>query len=298
MELRALGLFCSRTCRLATLQEKGLEYSYQLAKKNLEDLACILRWNHKNNIKLFRMSSDMFPFATHPDYRGTFDLTIFEDRLQNIGRLAKEYGQTLTFHPGQYNQLSSVRPTVVESAICDIDFHALVMDMMGLGVDSVIVIHGGSKSDGKEASLSRFKTNFKKLSPSAQKRLVLENCELVYSVEDLLPVCRELEVPLVLDFHHHNLNPGSQPLVKLIQQVLETWSIRGITPLFHVSESKPGITEADSITARRAHSDYVTALPKELMDVTQYQRIHLDVEAKMKEQAVLFLFRKFNLSGI
>lgn len=296
VELRAVGIFCSRTCRLQTIQERGINYSYELAKKNLEDLACILRWNHKNDIKLYRMSSEMFPFATHPDYRQKYDLGIFKDDLQNIGRLAREYGQTLTFHPGQYNQLSSHRDSVIESAICDIDFHAAVMDMMGLDKDSVIVIHGGCKRDGKDASLGRLKTNFKQLSPSSQKRLVLENCELVYSVEDLLPVCNELSVPLVLDFHHHNLNPGTKPLIQLMSLVLETWNKRGITPLFHVSESRTGVTENDSITARRAHSDYVTNLPKELLQAEQ--RINLDVEAKMKEQAVIFLFQKFNLSDL
>lgn len=293
VELRALGIFCSRTCRLNTLQEKGLGYSYELAKKNLEDLACIMRWNDKNGVRLFRMSSDMFPFATHPDYRAQYDMSIFKEQLQNIGQLSKEYRQTLTFHPGQYNQLSSEREGVVESAICDINFHALVMDMMGLSSDSVIVIHGGSKRDGKEPSLARFKAAFRRLSESAQKRLVLENCELVYSVEDLLPVCRELLVPLVLDFHHHNLNPGTRSLDDLIESVLETWYCRGITPLFHVSESRPDVKESDSITARRAHSDYVVNLPRQLMEIST--RVNVDVEAKMKEQAVFFLFRKFNL---
>jgi UV DNA damage endonuclease len=276
----------------------GLKYSYQLAWQNLQDLACILRWNYQNGIQNYRMSSEMFPFATHPDYFENYDLDQFAHLLAKIGQLSLRFRQRLTFHPGQYNQLTSQREAVVAKAIVDIDFHCRVMDMMNLDHHSVVIIHGGSKQDGQEIALGRFRSNFARLSTSSQQRLVLENCELAYAIQDLLPMCNELSIPIVIDYHHHAINPGTVPLSNLTEQVLQIWLRRDITPLFHVSESRPGVTLSDNVTVRRAHSDYVLALPAELLKIVHTTRISVDIEAKMKEQAVLVLFDKYEIRKI
>lgn len=52
----------------------------------------------------------------------------------------------------------------------------------------------------KKATLARFKENYVKLSERVKKRLVLENDDMCWSVEDLLPTCQELGIPLVLVF--------------------------------------------------------------------------------------------------
>jgi UV DNA damage endonuclease len=245
------------------------------------------------------MSSEMFPFASHPDFYKIYDWERFRLRLQNLGELAKHYNQTITFHPGQYNQLTSSRESVVEKSIIDIDIHAKILDIMNCGNDGVIVIHGGSKADGKQVCLDRLCQNFLKLSKSSRRRLVLENCEMAYSIQDLLPVSRKLQVPIVIDYHHHNINPGSiensEQLIEITNEVLDIWKSRDITPLFHLSESKPGIKITDSITARRAHSDYVENLPSALIQTLEKSKINLDIEAKMKEQAVLRLFKKYKI---
>jgi UV DNA damage endonuclease len=295
MNLRSLGIFTSRTCRLETIRKLGIEYAYKLARQNLEDLASILKWNYKNGIYLYRMSSEIFPFATHPEYYHVFDLDQFQPTLVKLGDMAKSYGQRLTFHPGQHCVLSSDNPIVVKNAIADIDFHAKVMDYMGLSSDGVIVIHGGSKKDGKDVALDRLDKNYRMMSLSAQKRLVLENCETMYAIEDLLPLSNKLQIPIVIDYHHHNINKGSKTksLQELTSDVLQVWSAKGITPLFHMSESKPGVTKSDSMLERRAHSEYVTAFPDDLLHVLMTNRIDLDIEAKHKERAVKFLQKKY-----
>jgi UV DNA damage endonuclease len=299
-KLRELGIFTSRTCRLETVRERGMSYLYELASQNIDDLASIFRWNYRHNIFLYRMSSEMFPFASHPDYYENYDFEQFRSRLHNIGILARHYKQTLTFHPGQYNQLTSHRESVVEKSIIDIDIHAKILDMMGCGKDSVIVIHGGSKQDGKQVALARFSKNFEKLSQSSRDRLVLENCEMAYSIQDLLPISERLGIPIVIDYHHHNINPGTidsqERMLEITQLVLSVWKSRNITPLFHLSESRPGVTVDDSITARRAHSDYIQELPNVLLQTLFYTKINLDVEAKMKEQAVLRIFKKYKIN--
>ena len=297
--LRDLGIFTSRTCRLETVKQNGIDYIYELASQNIDDLAAIFRWNYKNNIFLYRMSSEMFPFASHPDFYETYDFERFRDRLEQLGKLSRHYRQTLTFHPGQYNQLTSHRESVVEKSIIDIDIHAKILDIMGCDSDSVIVIHGGSKHDGKEVALDRFRKNFPRLSASSKKRLVLENCEMAYSIQDLLPVSEELGIPIVIDYHHHNINPGTindeRQLLEITDKVLQIWNTRKITPLFHLSESRRGVKITDSITSRRAHSDYVETLPNALLQTLQASKINLDIEAKMKERAVIRLFEKYNM---
>jgi UV DNA damage endonuclease len=298
-DLRALGIFTSRTCRLDTVRQRGIDYIYELAEQNINDLPAIFRWNYRNKIFLYRMSSEMFPFASHPDFYKNYDWSIFQEKLKIIGELARHYNQTVTFHPGQYNQLTSSKESVVEKSIIDIDIHSKILDMMNCGDDSVIVIHGGSKADGKDICLSRLCKNFLKLSESSRRRLVLENCEMAYSIQDLLPVSQKLQIPIVIDHHHHNINPGSitteSELIDTTNSVLDIWNARGITPLFHLSESKRGVKITDSITARRAHSDYVTNLPNALLIILENNRINLDIEAKMKEQAVLRLFNKYKI---
>ena len=68
VKLREKDIFMSRTCRLETIKNKGIEFAKELAIKNLDDLALMLKYNVSKKILLFRLSSEIFPFATHPQY--------------------------------------------------------------------------------------------------------------------------------------------------------------------------------------------------------------------------------------
>ncbi|OZJ02784.1 UV-damage endonuclease, partial [Bifiguratus adelaidae] len=104
-------VFCSRTCRIDTIKEKGLDYVKELGRLNVLDLVKLVEWNEENNIKFMRMSSDMFPFASHDDWG--YSLEYADEELKAIGVLAKKYGHRLTTHPGQFNQLGSPKSDVV-----------------------------------------------------------------------------------------------------------------------------------------------------------------------------------------
>jgi UV DNA damage endonuclease len=286
------SIFASRTCRLDTLKAKGIEYVYGLISQNLQDLKKILEWNYNNNIFLYRMSSEMFPFATHLDYYKQYDLSQFTNEFTEIGELAKKYKQRLTYHPGQFTQISSHREDVVFKSIIEIEFHNKVMDLMNIDSNGVIIVHGGSKNGGKEKALKRFEENYKKLSENAQKRLVLENCEMCYSINDLLPISKRLNIPLVVDFHHYNINKGEilddEELEDVIlNQVIPVWNYKKIKPKFHLSESREGVLVSDSITKRRAHSDYISKIPQIVYNLAEKFEFDLMIEAKQKEDAVL-----------
>ena len=135
-ELRKKGIYTSRTLRISTLKEKGVDYLDFLIMQNLNDLQLILEYNEQYNIKLFRISSDLFPFASHKEYG--YKLTKYTDKLQSIGNYAKSKGMRLTMHPGQYTQLSSQKEDVILNSIRDLEYHNEILTLMGLDQNSTI----------------------------------------------------------------------------------------------------------------------------------------------------------------
>ena len=157
-----------------------------------------------------------------------------------------------------------------------------------------MVLHMGGVFGDKEATLNRFRENYKHLSPGVKKRLVLENDDVSWSVHDLLPICQELNIPLVLDYHHHNIihsyevREGTLDIMSLYDEIRETWTRKGITQKMHYSEPTP---QAITGRQRRKHNTRVATLPPCPPDMD------LMVEAKDKEQAVFELMRTFKLPG-
>lgn len=279
------SVFCSRTLRLQTLKTKGLEYVKELGIQNCKDLLTILKWNVENDIYFMRLSSEIFPFASHLEHGYSLDFT--DNFLKEAGNYANENGIRVTMHPGQYDVLSSPNESVIKNTISDLNMHCDILDRMGMGKDSVMIIHGGGVYGDKQASLKRLKENIMLLPEKTRNRLVLEDCEMSFCVEDLLPLSEELKIPLVIDFHHDSIYSSSQPVEFYFDRVFKVWSDRGIKPKVHVSNSVPGIKETDSKTARRKHSDYIQYFHEPLLKI----KFPIDVmlECKMKEMALLQL---------
>lgn len=319
-------MFSSRTCRIASIIQHrhalqdpslpehptknrpdeskpkdvrlGQKYVEALGLANAKDIVKMLRWNDKYGIKFMRLSSEMFPFASHDEYG--YSLAPFaSETLAEAGRVAAELRHRLTTHPGQFTQLGSPRKEVVSAAVRDLDYHDELLSLLKLpeqqNRDAVMILHMGGTFGDKAATLDRFRDNYAKLSPSVKRRLVLENDDVGWSVHDLLPICEELNIPMVLDFHHHNivhdssqLREGTQDIVDLFPRIKATWTRKGITQKMHYSESCAGaVTPRD----RRKHSPRVKTLPP--CD----PNMDLMIEAKDKEQAVLELMRVFKLPG-
>ncbi|KAK7473250.1 hypothetical protein VKT23_001348 [Stygiomarasmius scandens] len=286
------AVFCSRTCRIDTIKKNGMEWVKELGRKNVQDLITMIQWNEENSIRFLRVSSDMFPFASHPTYG--YSLSYASDLLSQAGALAKKYGHRLTSHPGQFTQLGSPNPGVIENSIRELKYHTEMMELMGVGKDGVLVIHGGGVYDDKEAALKRIRETIQeKLPQNVRDRLVLENDEMCYSAEDLLPLCEELDVPLVFDYHHDSLYPSSISPRDIILRTNAIFARRGIKPKQHLSEPRPG---ALTLMEKRAHADRCSSgLPKELEEEGVAMDVDLMIEAKDKEQAVFELFRMYGL---
>jgi UV DNA damage endonuclease len=286
-ELREQNIFSSRTCRLQTYQSKGFDYIKELCLQNLNDLLKILEWNKDNDIYFMRLSSEIFPFASHPEHGYSIDFA--SELLKKIGDYAKENKMRLTMHPGQYDVLSSSDEKIVNNTIRDLEHHCDILDKMGLDQNSVMIIHGGGVYGNKKKALERIEENFLKLSKNAQQRLVLENCEMAYTIEDLLPLSQNLNIPIVIDFHHDEINPSSHCVSNYFEPVFQIWKNRNIKPKVHVSNSVPGVKPTDSKTSRRKHSDYITFFHQPLLSI----KFDIDVmlECKQKEQSIIRLNR-------
>jgi UV DNA damage endonuclease len=284
-ELRKNDIFASRTVRLATLKSKGIEYVKELALKNLSDLLTILKWNKDNGIYFMRLSSEMFPFAGHLVHGYSLDFA--DNLLKEIGQYARDNNMRLTMHPGQYDVLSSPSEIVIANTVSDLKHHCDILDRMCMGPDSVMIIHGGGVYGNKPEALKRLEENIVKLPENVRNRLVLENCEMAYCVEDLLDISENVGIPIVLDFHHDDIHGSSQPIHNYFNRVFAVWHKRGIKPKVHVSNSVPGVSGDASKTARRKHSDYIRFLHDSLLTITF--PIDVMLECKMKEQALLRL---------
>lgn len=136
-------IFCSRTCRLSTIADLGAQHVRSLGLQNIRDLHTLVNWNVQNGIFFMRMSSEMFPFASHPEHGYTLEFADAE--LKAVGKMARELGVRLTSHPGQFTQLGSPREVVVRNAVRDLEYHCEMMDRMELDQDSVMIIHMGGK---------------------------------------------------------------------------------------------------------------------------------------------------------
>ena len=293
MHLRDQDIFTSRTLRLNTLKTKGLDYVKELATQNIKDLLTILKWNVAHDIYFMRLSSEMFPFASHLEYGYSLDFA--DTILKEVGDYANENNIRVTMHPGQYNVLSSPNESIVQNTFRDLNMHCDILDRMNQGKDSVMIIHGGGVYNDKVGSLKRLRQNIMLLPEKTRNRLVLENCEMSYCIKDLLPISEELGVPIVIDFHHNAIYPSTEPVESYYERVFKVWFDRGIKPKVHVSNSVPGILDTDNKTMRRKHSDYISFLHKPLYLIKF--PIDIMLECKMKEKALLQL-RKESKMGL
>ena len=241
MTLAEEGVSCNRTMIKKTFQARGLQYASEIILKNLKGLKRIVQWNNDNGIKVYRMSSSMFPWMSHYEFSDLPDYKEICTRLSEIGKLAMDNDQRLSFHPGQFCVLASPSEKVVLNAINELDKSAEIMDIMGLPKSRMakINIHVGGAYGDKKSALERFCKNYLRTSKSLQARLTVENDDKasMYSVMDLYQyVYSVVGIPIVFDYHHHKFCPGGLSEEGALKLAASTWG--NIKPCTHYSESR------------------------------------------------------------
>lgn len=280
-----LGLVCmtfSERCRFRTItrtrylslspaeQEKTLEVLYW---DNIARVHNILGFCSQNGIRLYRLTSGLFPMSDEP--LGESVLKRFSALLSSVGRRAERLGMRLVMHPDQFVVLSSTSRQVVRTSIKILCKQAMAMDLMGLPQSawSTLILHGGAS--GRSDYLVKV---IQKLPAEIKSRLSLENDEYAYGAEEILDVCHRAKVPMVFDNLHHliheQLSSHDHPsIARLVKLARETWPDPA-WQLVHLSNG------CDNLHDQR-HSHAIEHFPKAYRNVPW-----IEVEAKGKEEAI------------
>ena len=247
---------------------------YDIIKQNFNVLKKIITYNNKNNIHFYRLSSNFIPCASiiNYDYQ-----TIFKKEFKEISKLING---RFDMHLSEYCILNSTNKEVVKRSIDEIKYHYKLLK--NFKIEPTLVIHIGSKSFGKENSITRFINNFNKLPDYLKKSLIIENDDKVFNVEDTLKLCQKINRPMVLDVHHHYCNKSSKELSYYLNDIFKTWNT---TPKIHFSSPK---NKKDF----RAHNDYINS--DDFIDFIKLinQDIDIMLETKAKDDALFRLVRE------
>tara|TARA_R110000824_G_scaffold15614_4_gene65535 strand:+ start:277 stop:1215 length:939 start_codon:yes stop_codon:yes gene_type:complete len=272
-----------------TFLEKGLPYVSELSLANCQDLLKILEWNAERDIHFFRLSSGLFPWGSEYAFEELPDYEAIAETLFKCGLFAEEHDIRITTHPDHFNKLTSPKESVIQNTIKDLELHGRMFDLLCLARSPVakINIHVGAAYDDKQMALDNFCKNFKRLSQAVQSRLTVENDDKpsLYTVRELYDnIYKRIDIPVVFDYHHHDLHPGGQTEREALDMALSTWPM-GIRPVVHYSESR-SVEHGDPKIKPQAHSDsYVRPVN------TYGNDMDIMLEAKHKELA-LFKMRQ------
>lgn len=293
LTLREQGIYTNRSMIKRTFLEKGPDYAAELALLNLKDLLTILEWNRDNNIKIFRISSTIFPWMSEYEFKDLSNYQEIVSKLQAIGKFVLDNDMRVGFHPGQFCVLPSPNQKVVDNTINELDKSAQILDLMGLPKNRKfsLNIHVGGSYGDKSATMERFCKNFNLLSDSAKSRLVIENDDKPsqYGVKDLyLGISCKIGIPITFDFFHHLLCDNDLTIDDAARLAAGTWPTN-IRPLAHYSSSKK-INE-DSSVVNRSHADYIY---EQMPDVSSM--FDIEIEAKSKELALFKYLEQWSLA--
>lgn len=267
-----------RTNRRFILKNFTEERFYKVVKENLCDLRLILKENLKNHIYFFRISSDIIPFGSHKINKIKW-WEVFEKELNSIGKFIKENNIRVSMHPGQYTILNSSSQEVVDKSIKEIEYHNMFLNSLGLNYTHKIVLHIGGAYGDKLSALDRFKNNFKELSFSARNRLIIENDDKIYNIEEVLGVCRDINVPAVFDNLHNKCNPSlNNDIDKILKEVISTWKESDGRPKIHYSDS-------DKLKKMGAHSQFIDT--KNFLEYyNKVKKYDLDIMLEVKDKDI------------
>ena len=271
---------------------------------SLDYLDAILDHCAKLGVRMYRMSSDLAPYATHPDMPQFHSMVEDSaDDLARIGAKARALDVRMSFHPSQYVLLNAPDPDIVARSVNDLASQARMLDLMGLGPEAVMVTHVGGVYDDKPAARERWVREWERLPDHVRGRLVLENDDLRFSAGDTLWIHERTGVRLIFDHQHFwCLHEPGDDLIGTFEACLATWGDTA-RPKMHFSSPRTEmrvIERKDPKTGKlkpslhppiwTGHADYVQPFEfiRFLRDAA-HLRFDVMIEAKMKDLALLRL---------
>lgn len=274
---RSIGCTANSTFRLGSYSEERL---FHALENNLSCLMKILEYNAEHGLLFFRISSDLVPFASHPVCTSDW-AKAFRSDFSRIGDFIKENDFRISMHPDQFVLLNSPSESIVQKSVWELEYHARVLEALGLVQDAKIQIHVGGVYGEKPAALERFCENYALLGAAVKRRLVIENDERLYSLSDCVALSRAVGVPVLFDsFHHSCLNNG-ESLGDAISLAASTWNKKDGLLMVDYSSQEPNARlgkHAETLDAR---------LFREFLSETKGLNFDVMLEIKDKEKSAL-----------
>lgn len=264
-------------------EEKRLEKLKTVALSNLIVLEELLKYNIKNNIHFYRITSALVPLVTHPDVGYWGHREIYKKDFQYIGKLIKDSNMRVDTHPDEFNVVNSNNPQVVENTIINLSRQVEWFEDMYYK-DGKMVIHVGGATGGKEKAITRFIDNFSKMPRSIKERLMIENDDKTYTANETLNLCKSINVPMVLDIHHHNCNNNGDEITNILEDIFNTWNNENLPPKMHFSSPKD-ISLVDKVDKK--HSDFINPVDFiEFIEKLRPYKRDVDIMLECKEKDV------------
>ncbi|MDO9035238.1 MAG: UV DNA damage repair endonuclease UvsE [Methanoregula sp.] len=272
---RSIGCTSSHSFRLSSYTEERLK---ETVKENLTCLKKILEYNREHGMLFFRITSDLVPFASHPVC--TFPWQVhFAKEFKQIGKFIRQHGFRISMHPDQFVLLNAPDTNVFQRSIADLVYQTQVLDLMGLDTTAKIQIHIGGIYGDKPASMGRFSEKYKLLDPAIKNRLVIENDERLYTINDCLAIHERTGIPVIGDFFHHALNNCGEQFADLLKPLRVTWKVHDGIPMVDYSSQEPGKRTG-------AHAEHiVTEDFRQFLYLTRMADFDIMLEIKDKEKS-------------
>lgn len=274
-----------------SLTEEGKKARlYKKAKQNLINTLRILRYNQAYNIHVYRLTSKLIPLATYPgadwDWEGEL-----QDEFRQLGACVVENNFRISAHPDHFTVINTPNKEVFAKSMDDLIYHSKIFKAANLECKNYsLILHVGGLYTTKALSVKRFADNFSKLPCDIQKHIALENDDKSFCAKDVLAICSELKIPMVLDVHHERCT-GGQTDARLLHAAFETWN--GDIPKIHFSSPK-------SQKNLRSHADYIDEGDFiSFLKIAKEVDLDFDImlEAKEKDNALFDLTDKLKKSN-
>lgn len=225
-------------------------------------LGAILDYLAAAGITMYRMSSDLAPYVTHPDMP-QFHRQIEEcaPELAAFGERARTMGLRLSFHPSQFILLNSPDEALVTKSAADLAAQTAMLDAMRLGPEAVVVTHVGGVYGDVASGRERWVRAWEHLAEPTRRRLVLENDDTRYGVDDILWIHERTGVPLVFDYlHHWCLDRAGIDQHQALAACLRSWPAN-VTPKIHFSSPRTEMRLVERKSRATGKAEQVQAAP-------------------------------------
>jgi UV DNA damage endonuclease len=272
-----MGCRGNRTFRLRSYSDQRL---IETVGNNLDCLLEMLKFNVVNNLMFFRITSDLVPFASHPVCRLDW-LSYFKEQFLAVGAFIKSNNIRISMHPGQYTVINSFDNGIVARSIRELQYHTDLLDALGLDQSAKVQIHVGGVYGNKEKSMRRFIDRYHNLGNAIKRRLVIENDDRSYSLDDCLKIHGETGLPVLFDTYHNEANKSGYSTADGLAAIANTWHDHDGIPMVDYSDYRaagPKASHAESIDI----SNFVRFLR-----ATKSHDCDIMLEIKDKEQSAL-----------